>query len=197
MRHFTPFTRLIIAFVLLAACTPQPQTLPTLIPTSTIPSTEAAPDQTATSEPTRRIPPTFPPTWTPAGEAVETQTAVATEAENIVEIIPPTALEQCGTLGEDFAQNTRSFPLGSAPLVVWTGVEGAAAYHIALIAVDAATPDAPPTEVFADFTSETSYTFSPELFETRKFYGWEVYPLDGIGQQMCQSVGAELFPTAP
>jgi hypothetical protein len=125
---------------------------------------------------------------------VETPTAVATEATT-VQIIPPTALEVCNTLGEDVARNTRSFPLGTAPLVAWTGVQGAATYHISLVSVDMATPDAQPNEIFGDFTSDTGYTFAPELFEAGKLYGWEVYPIDGIGQQMCQSVGAELNPS--
>jgi len=191
------YTWLIIAFLLLAACTPQAQTLPTLIPTSTTAPTDEAPEQTSTTEPTRRVPPTFPPTWTPAGEVVETPLPVATEPSNTVQqIIPPTALEVCGTLGEDPNRNTRTFPLGAAPLVAWTGVEGAATYHIALVVVEMATPDSQPNETFADFTTDTAYTFPPELFESGKFYGWEVYPVDGVGQQMCQSVGAELFPTA-
>ncbi len=195
MRQYKPLTWLVIALVLLTACTPQPQTLPTLIPTNTIPATDEAPEQTPTAEPTRRIPPTFPPTWTPAAEVVATLATVATEASNTVQIIPPTALEVCNTLGEDIDRNTRTFPLGAAPMVAWTGVQGAATYHISLIAVDMATPDAQPNETFADFTTDTTYTFPPELFEAGKFYGWEVYPVDGVGQQMCQSVGAELFPS--
>jgi hypothetical protein len=195
MRQYTPLIWLTIAFMLLVACTPQPQTLPTLIPTSTVVVTDEAPQQTATTEPTRRVPPTFPPTWTPAGSVVETPLPTATEASNTVQILQPTALDVCNTLGEDIDRNTRTFPLGAAPVVAWTGVQGAGTYHISLVVVDMATPDAQPNETFADFTSDTTYTFPPELFEAGKFYGWEVYPVDAVGQQMCQSVGAELVPT--
>jgi hypothetical protein len=107
----------------------------------------------------------------------------------------PTPLEVCATFNEDVTRNPRSFPLGEAPQVFWTAVEGAATYHIALVAVDPATPEAQPQEVFADFTTDTTYTFPAELFEAGKLYGWEVYPLDSLGQQMCLSLGAELFPT--
>jgi hypothetical protein len=107
----------------------------------------------------------------------------------------PTPLAVCATFGEEVALNNRSFPVGSEPQVFWTAVEGASSYHIALVVVDPATPEAEPQEVFADFVQNVSYTFPAELFEAGKFYGWEVYPVDGIGQQMCLSLGGELFPT--
>lgn len=186
----------IIALVLLAACTTQQQTLPTLIPTATTPPTAEAPPLTPTPEPTRRVPPTFPPTWTPAGAVTETPVDIATAATSgEAQVVPPTPLEVCTALGEDITRNRRSFTLGAAPQIYWTGVQGAATYHVALVEVNLATEEAQPQEIFADFTSETTYTFPAELFESGKFYGWEVYPVDGIGQQMCQSVGAELFPT--
>ena len=195
MRQQTYLAWLTIALLLLVACTNQQQTLPTLVLTGTIPPTNQA--QTPTSEPTHRVPATFPPTWTPASVIVETPTVEVREVETQVPFVPPTALEACNTLGEDFARNTRAFPLGAAPLVAWTGVQGAAAYHIALVVVDLEKPDSPPNEIFADFTSETTYTFQPDIFEAGKFYGWEVYPLDALGQQMCVAVGSELTPTGP
>jgi hypothetical protein len=187
-----------VIVIAVMACTPQPQTLPTLIPSPTtmITPSEAPAGVTATVT-SRRVPPTFPPTWTPEGEAtietvVETPT---TEPPTQVPASPPaTALEACNTFVEDTARNTRNFPLGAAPQVFWTAVQGAATYHIALVAADPAATDSQPIEVFADFVSDTTYTFQADLFERGMLYGWEIYPLDGIGQQMCASIGAELNP---
>ena len=196
MGKFTALRCLALALLLLAACTNQQQTLPTLIPTPTTEATTTPPDQTPTQEPTRRIAPTFPPTWTPVGPTETSVDIPATEA-NAPAIVPtlPTPLAVCATFDEEVALNTRSFPIGSSPQVFWKAVEGAATYHIALVVVDPATPEALPEEVFADFVQDVSYTFPAELFEVDKFYGWEVYPVDSIGQQMCLSVGGELFPT--
>jgi hypothetical protein len=187
-----------IAFVLsmVAACTNQQQALPTLISTPTAPATTEVSEQTPTTEPTRRVAPTFPPTWTPAeAEVTPVETPTTEEVAPVVEVTLPTPLEACATFREDVARNSRSFSIGESPQVFWTAVQGAAAYHIALVSVDPATPEALPGEVFADFTPDTNYTFPAELFEASKLYGWEVYPVDGVGQQMCLSLGAELFPS--
>jgi hypothetical protein len=117
-----------------------------------------------------------------------------TEAAPVIEVTQPTPLAACATFQEDLARNSRSFSIGESPQVFWTATEGASAYHIALVSVDPATPEALPGEIFADFTQDTNYTFPAELFQTGKLYGWEVYPVDGVGQQMCLSIGAELFP---
>lgn len=194
MRQHTALTGIAFALIVLVACTNQQQALPTLIPTSTAPATTEVSEQTPTTEPTRRVVPTFPPTWTPAAARelpVETPT---TEAAPVIEVTLPTPLAACATFLEDAARNPRSFSIGESPQVFWTAVEGASAYHIVLVSVDPATPEALPGDVFADFTSDTNYTFPAELFEAGKLYGWEVYPVDGVGQQMCLSIGAELFP---
>jgi hypothetical protein len=127
---------------------------------------------------------------------VETPAETPTiEPTPVIQVTLPTPLAVCATFDEDVARNPRSFAIGESPQVFWTAVQGAATYHIALVSVDPATPEAQPGEVFADFTSDTSYIFPAELFEAGKLYGWEVYPVDGVGQQMCVSLGAELFPT--
>jgi hypothetical protein len=195
MRQHTALTGIAFGLIVLAACTNQQQALPTLIPTSTVLATTEVTEQTPTSEPTRRVAPTFPPTWTPAA-ATDTPTETpTTESAPLIEVTLPTPLAACATFREDVARNSRSFSIGESPQVFWTAAEGAPAYHVALVSVDPATPEALPGEVYADFTSDTNYTFPAELFEAGKLYGWEVYPVDGVGQQMCLSLGAELFPT--
>jgi hypothetical protein len=195
MRQHTALTGIAFALIVVAACTNQQQALPTLIPSSTAPPTTEVSEQTPTTEPTRRVAPTFPPTWTPEAATETPAGTPTTEAAPVIEVTLPTPLAACATFLEDVARNQRSFAIGESPQVFWTAVQGASAYHIALVSVDPATPEALPGEVFGDFTSDTNYTFPAELFQTGRLYGWEVYPVDGVGQQMCLSLGAELFPT--
>jgi len=185
------------AIISLFACTPQQQTLPTLVSTPTVPPTSAAATGTPTTEPTRRVPPTFPPTWTPSSVTIQTPEATPT-TEGAPLVIPsplPTPLAACATFGADGDRNVSTFPIGSAPQIFWTPVQGAASYHVALLLVDPNSEDASGEEMFGDFTTDTSYTFQADLFELGKFYGWEVYPIDALGQQMCLSLGDELIPT--
>ncbi len=195
MRRHTALTCFALILILVAACTTQQQALPTLIPTPTVPATTEVSEQTPTPEPTRRVVPTFPPTWTPAGVVETPAETPTTEAAPVIQPTLPTPLAVCATFDVDVARNPRTFTIGESPQVFWTAVEGAATYHIALFSLDPATPEAQPAEVYADFALDTNYTFPAELFEAGKLYGWELYPLDRVGQQMCVSVGAELFPT--
>jgi hypothetical protein len=81
----------------------------------------------------------------------------------------------------------RDFPIGAAPVVAWTPVEGALTYRLALV-------DERGQEIRVEFVGETSYQFPAELFELGKRYGWEVYPRDTLNVQMCFGVGGELLP---
>ena len=184
--------RLLALMILVAAaCTPQvTEPTPTL---ATLP-TEA---ETATPEPTRTpvVRATLPPTWTPEGETTspvdESQPDVAATSTSgptvPPPVIPPTALEVCRNFGEDLQLNSRTFPIGTAPTVYWTPVEGAVQYSITLV-------DENGESLLVDYTAETNFTFEEDLFESRRLYGWEVYPIDVLGQQMCLSRGAELMP---
>lgn len=175
----------------LAACQQQQnQTFPTL---------EASPAEAdltneVTAQPTQISPtiprerPTLPPTWTPA--ASDTPTLVPATATEVPPELPPTPLEVCNTFGEDLQRNNRTYVLGEPATVFWTQVEGAASYYIRLI-------DAEGEMIFEDYTLNPPYIFKADLFEKDKQYGWEVYPLDPLNQQMCTSRGAELFPTLP
>jgi hypothetical protein len=81
------------------------------------------------------------------------------------------------------------FIVGTAPLVAWAPMQDAAHYRVYLI-------DEFGFEILVDFTVETAYTFSADLFVAGERYGWEVYPVDVLGAQMCLKRGGELLPRA-
>lgn len=187
----------LVLVLVMAACAPEAQVLPTTIPVS--PTDEATPEPTVTPLNLQRA--TLPPTWTPSPAANgEVQSQVTTDpaaqgtpAQQITQaptFLPATPLEVCAALGEDRTRNKRTFKLGESPQVFWIPVQGAASYSISLI-------DETGTIVHTDYTAEPTFTFDATLFEQGKLYGWEVFPIDGIGQQMCLGRGAELFPEDP
>lgn len=185
------FRLLALMLLLVAACTPQaPEALPTLAPLPTAANTDTpAPTQTPL------IRATLPPTWTPevqaspendAAQAEATATTISAPAQPLA-VFSPTALAVCAGFGEDLQRNTRTFPIGAAPTVYWTPVEGAVQYYVALV-------DENGEIVQVNYTAETGFRFDESLFEAGRLYGWEAYPIDALGQQMCLSRGAELIP---
>jgi hypothetical protein len=83
------------------------------------------------------------------------------------------------------------FNVGRAPRVTWTAVEGAELYRLIL--------SGPGGVIINDqiYLRETSYTFDASLFTAGQLYGWEVYPINSAGIQMCFAVGLELLPVQP
>ncbi|GIL08858.1 MAG: hypothetical protein BroJett033_3690 [Chloroflexota bacterium] len=171
----------------LAACAPDVPAPPTLALTSTPIIITALPTATTIARPT------LPPTWTPAADApqpAEPAAPAATptpEGASGAQFVPASPLPACATFGEDRELNSRTFAPGTAPQVFWTAVEGAASYSVALL------NDAGET-VFEGYTLEPTITFEADLFEPGRLYGWEAYPINPLGQQMCLARGAELFP---
>lgn len=171
----------LLACVLLAACAQEEIVLPTLAPSPTQEIVTEAPTPTQI----RRA--TLPPTWTPVPQVAPTATEIIPTEVIPTPVPPATALEVCAAFGEDRALNKRTFTLGQPAQVFWTPVVGAMQYSISLV-------DQTGTALHVDYTADTNYNFDATLFEAGKLYGWEVYPIDGIGQQMCLGRGAELFP---
>lgn len=170
----------------LAACAPAQPALPTLVPSPTPIIITALPTATTVTRPT------LPPTWTPAAAetALPPEASASTptpEGASGAQFVPASPLPACATFGEDRERNSRTFAPGTAPQVYWTVVEGAASYSVALI------NDAGET-VFEGYTLEPTITFEADLFEPGRLYGWEAYPINPLGQQMCLARGAELFP---
>jgi hypothetical protein len=102
----------------------------------------------------------------------------------------------CSTFAVDVAQSARDFPANTEPQVFWTPVQGATQYRVSLFSFD---EFGNPTFEFDGYTAETNYTFTIDLFlfEAGRPYGWEVYPIDNRGIQMCISRGGELLPFVP
>lgn len=179
---------LITILIVLAGCAPEETSLPTLIPASNQDAaTQEVTTEAATPTPLPRERPTLPPTWTPVPSPTEIPLEVQqaeTQAQETLSA-PPTLLAVCDGFGEDRERNVRSLTLGESVQVAWTPVQGAVQYSITLV-------DQTAEALFTDYTAETGYTFRAELFEARAMYGWEVYPIDALGQQMCLSRGAEL-----
>jgi hypothetical protein len=200
-------TVLILVFmIVLTACSPsaEEQVLPTLIVTDAL----VEGDVEVTAEvidvtPTEIRRATLPPTWTPTpdpdapeeaaagnpqigGEGLAIIETGATEPAPMLQA-PPTPLEVCFNFGEDREQNPRYYVPGQAATVVWTPVQGAQYYSIMLV-------NEAGESLLVEYVDGTQYTFGPELLTDRGLYGWEAYPVDSIGQQMCLSRGAQLFP---
>lgn len=194
MRKCWTWMLLVVPLVLLAACSTQPQELPTLIPEpTTVPTTEVpaqsvevTPNATPTSPLVR---PTLPPTWTPP----PSETPLPTETETLPAtptFFQPTAAlpEGCNTFQIDFERSAREFRLGTAPTVSWVAVPESVRYRVSLRTISGV--------VIQDdiYIAETQYTFPADLFEQGVQYGWEVYPINSLGEQMCFQRGGELFP---
>jgi hypothetical protein len=197
MRQINVTIFLLIVAALLVGCGEQSaETLPTLMPTGLpVEQPTETPLPTATQPPTappvQR--PTLPPTWTPSPVPVEAATQPPTEMPppvsnpNVGFPAGQATLPACATFREDRSRYNTSFRLGSEALVAWAAAETAASYRVNLI-------DEFGNELFVGYTVETTFLFPAELFERGKRYGWNVYPMDAMGQQMCISVGGELFP---
>lgn len=192
-------TLLLCVFImlLLAACSPPAEVLPTLA--ATVEATdEPTPAPTATPLNLQRR--ELPPTWTPSPDANQAQVPPTVEGQpqatqqqlptQAPAFVAATPLEVCTAFGEDRERNSRTFVIGESPQVFWTAVAGAGSYSISLI-------DETGAVLLTDYTVETTFTFDSNLFEQGKLYGWEAFPLDGVGQQMCLGRGAELFPADP
>lgn len=180
----------VVALMLAACAQAEPAPLPTLAPTLTPIVVTAPPSPTPITRPT------LPPTWTPEVAASvlppeaggrDNQATPTPEMASQVEFVPATLLPACATFGEDRERNVRSFVPGTAPQVFWTPVEGAVSYSVSLI-------DETGEILFTGYTAEPTIVFDAELLEASKLYGWEVYPIDALGRQMCFARGAELFP---
>lgn len=179
------FAVIMLALGMAACAQAEPAPLPTLVPSPTPIVVTALPTATPITRPT------LPPTWTPVADTAPSQDnsgpTPTVETAPAVQFVPATPFPACATFGEDRERNNRTFEPGTAPQVFWTAVEGATSYHIALI-------DETGSIVFESYTIEPTVTFPIELFEPGKLYGWEAYPIDSLGQQMCLARGAELFP---
>lgn len=184
--------------ILLVACAQQ-QTPPGELPSPTVP--ESTPTEALTATPTATIAPrsTLPPEWTVApptdeagGDTENDPSAPPTlTAEPPVDLqspIPASALDEaCDSFGPDLDRSQRTYRPGENATVYWYPVEGAEFYSVTLT-------DESGEAVITGYTEETGYVFEADLFAEGGFYGWEAYPINSVGQQMCLTRGAELFP---
>lgn len=179
-----------LMIMLVAACQPAAEALPTLAPTLVQDTATEEPTEPPVTVVTAAPPemPTLPPTWTPS-LGMATETSVPPSVTPLPTVPPPPSpLAVCAAFGVDAVRNTSTFfTLGSDPQVFWTPVEGAVSYYLRLINESA-------EELFSDYVVGTTFTFQSDLFQKDIRYAWEVYPIDNLGQQMCIPIGAELFP---
>jgi len=193
------------AACLLGACssTSSDSTLPTLVSTQQpqAATQQVATPEAATSEPsltptqgpsaTPRVRPTLPPTWTLTPTLSPTPTATLLIPTRTPVTIQNTLPAACSTFDTVFAESDVQFNIGQAPRATWTSVEGAELYRLIL--------SGPGGAILNDqiYLRETTYTFDASLFQVGEFYGWEVYPINAAGIQMCFAVGLELLPIQP
>ena len=118
-------------------------------------------------------------TFTPSN----TPTANATNQFQLSQPLPA----DCANFGADPIKNPRQFAYSTAPTVVWTPVETAAAYQVRLY-------DSNRQTLLTKTTTDTSMAFGADLFAPGENFPWEVAPLDEDGLQICPARGALLFP---
>ncbi len=185
----------VVIVIAVVACNPQaPQELPTIVPeNTTVPPTEV-PAQSVEVTPTAsvtppRTRPTLPPTWTPVPSETPLPTETETPPPTPTFFAPTAALpEGCNVFQIDFERSATDFRIGTAPTVSWVAVPEAVRYRVSLKTLRG-------TTIKDDiFIAETQYTFAAELFEQGVQYGWEVYPINTLGDQMCFQRGGELYP---
>jgi hypothetical protein len=178
---------LLIGLFVLVGCGQQPtnQSLPTLNSTT---NSEPATATTAATDAATQAPlerPTLPPTWTVSPVATEPPTAT-TDLTREAQSVKPT-LVVCGGFTAD-RERSGAVHTGDNPIqVFWTAVDTAARYRISL-------RNDRGEELITDYTLETTYTFSADLFESDGVYAWSVYPEDSLNQQMCFERVAEILP---
>lgn len=179
-----------ILCLLVTACAQQQEVLPTLVPTFT---TEPPPQaETATPLPTQ-IPaqdverPTLPPTWTPTTEpATPALAPTATFDQNLAQGIPAYAdTGACDVFRADLSRSPSEVTVGSSVQVFWGAVVGVTVYQITLF-------DGLGAPLQKADVMDTTYTFTPDVFEGPGLYAWEVIPYDANGLGMCPPRGSEL-----
>lgn len=188
----------IVAFFLLlltlVACSTPEDTLPTLANTGEQTpnvSTEATDigvtsEVAATTTPLRR--PTLPPpnTVTPMPTETPTETPVFPSETPFVSFATPNP--DCNLFDVVFEESSLEFVVGESPRATWLAIPGAELYRVILKQSNG--------YVVTDtiYVKETTYEFNAEWFREGISYGWEVYPINAKGDQMCFAVGRELPP---
>jgi hypothetical protein len=174
----------------LAACQPQQQ--PTATPTAVVPTVTPTVAGEATATPTPAAPVarnTLPPPFTPTQSEPATPTVTETPPVTATFFDPVVTLPAgCETFLVSDASRSIRFNLGESPTVSWSGAAGAVRYRLKLVETTGRILDE------NIYIAETSYTFPAELFGRGRFYGWEVYPINEAGDQMCFIQGGELTP---
>ncbi|MCU0513948.1 MAG: hypothetical protein MUE40_15435 [Anaerolineae bacterium] len=194
MQRVTAVVFFIVVVLLLAACQPQAQVLPTLeaLPTLPPPSATPAAPVPAAATATPFVRPTLPPTFTPTAEPTATETHTPTPPPTATFFNPPaTVPTDCTAFLISDGSRRVEFRAGETPAVAWSAAPAAVRYRITLY-------DFAGSIIRDDiYIAETFYNFPPELFEPRRNYSWEVYPINAAGDQMCFAQGGELVTVVP
>lgn len=192
MKKFWIAMVILMGVLVLGACTQQEEALPTLIPTADVAPTEVptiAPTQASeVVVVTQRVRPTFPPTFTPTVAPTDTPVPTQVFASPTLFIQYATPNASCDTFDTIFEQSDYEFAAGVSPRATWRAVEGAELYRLILKESNG--------RVINDniYIAETTYAFPSDLFLVGSSYGWEVYPINAAGDQMCFAVGLEMRP---
>lgn len=186
--------------LIVVACTPQDEPLPTLVPTIPLDeptaTLEEPTEEPAIEEAPTQAPPagraTLPPTWTPLPQPTDIPTPTPL-IPTITPFIPPDNIlpAACDAFDIDYDNTDIEFREGVSPRVSWFPVQGAIRYRVIVANASGL--------VIRDdiYLAETTYQFSADLFQFGQFYGWTVYPINTANDQMCNFVGAQLIPIRP
>jgi hypothetical protein len=157
---------------------------PALAPTETA-TEQTSDDPTPTAESVIRERPTLPPTWTPLA-STSTPEPTPAQPTNV-----PTPIEErseaCDRFVVDRANSAQSIRVGDSPTVAWTRLDTPELrlYHLTVV-------DEAGEERYQRLVEDTSHTIPAEVFTDAVLYGWEVLPLDELGQPICASRGGLL-----
>ena len=186
----------VVLIIMLAACNtggePELPTLasiddgdtPPLAPTETA-TEQVVDDPTPTAEGVLRERPTLPPTWTPPAPT-STPEPVPAQPTNV-----PTPIEErsdaCDRFVVDRANSVQSISAGDSPTVAWTRLDATEVRLYRLTVVDEAG-----VERYQRLVEDVSHTIPAGVLTDAVLYGWEVLPLDELGQPICASRGGVL-----
>lgn len=179
--------------LLMVACSPQEEiVLPTEARLDADVTAEAVASPEVDESPTETpIPPTptrqfeLPPTWTPT-DVPPTSTPIILPTDTPLPT-PVSLPPACDVFAADFERSDSQFTIGAQPLVAWIAAPGAELYRLRVIDEFGAT-------ILDEYLRETEYRLPSDIFEVGRRYGWEVIPLDSIGDQMCYQRGDILIP---
>lgn len=180
--HINLSVLLLLLMVFVAACQgddPAPTNTP--VPPTPVPE-QPIEEATSTEIPTQRplVRETLPPTWTqtPTNTPLP-PTPTDTPAPTIEIASPP---EACNDFGPNIENSSEEVTLGEDATIAWFTIAESPLYWVVVTNESG-------FQVFERYVEEGELRIPADVFATATRYGWEVRPLNDVGEQFCRGTG--------